>query len=139
MARKGVIFYVFISFLLIGVITFFSYAIVGSPMAILLFAVIFRSIIGTHWKDSFKLAVINYVWILIFSFFFVTAEIMMTLQGQSTSGEGLIWAFFVMIIGIPLTTIVINWTGNKNFDYSLFDKILNRLSNKRHSRHKFYK
>ena len=126
MGRKKLIFYVFVSFLLIGLIGIFLQTLLASPLSILILAVIFKLIIGTHWKDSFKLAVINYIWILIFFTFFITADLMATLNGQTTSGKGLARFIFLMIIGIPLTTIVINWSGDKHFDYSLFDKILNK-------------
>ena len=127
MGRKKLIFYVFVSFLLIGLIGIFLQTLLASPLSILILAVIFKLIIGTHWKDSFKLAVINYIWILIFFTFFITADLMATLNGQTTSGKGLARFIFLMIIGIPLTTIVINWSGDKHFDYSLFDKILNKF------------
>ncbi len=139
MVRKSLIFYVFISFLFIGLFAIILPNWISSPTTIILLAVIFKYIIGTHWKDSFKLAVINYVWILIFSILFITAEMIMTIQGQITSGKGLTWAFLLMIIGIPLTMIVINWTGNKNFEYSLFDKVFLKSSTRRNSHHRYHK
>ena len=29
-----------------------------------------------------------------------------------------------MVIGIPITTIAINWTSNRHFDYSIFDNLM---------------
>ena len=127
MAKKSTFFYVLVSFLLFGVFAIFLPDYVSSPLSIIILAVIFKIAIGTHWKDSFKLSIINYVWILIFSLFVITAEIIMTIQGQETSGKGLIWAFFLIIIGVPLSLIVLNWTGKRKLPYSLLDRIFYKL------------
>ncbi len=107
--------------LLLGYMLIFLTLNVASPLTILILAVIFKSIIGTNWRDSFVASVINYCWILIFSIFAVVA----TLFAGDASGFTV--AFFMILIGTPVTLIILNWTGNRKFPYSLFDKILYKL------------
>ena len=124
MGRKSIVFYVFVSFFIISLFGLFFTNWIASPLVIILFAIIFKYIIGTQWKDSFKLGVLNYIWIIIFNVFFLGAELIMSVQGQSDSGKEIVWAFFLMVIGIPLTTISINWKRHRHFDYSFFDNLM---------------
>jgi hypothetical protein len=57
----------------------------------------------------------------------IAAEFIMIIQGQGTSGKGLSLAFFLIIIGVPLTLITLNWTSNRRLPYSAFDKLLSQF------------
>ncbi len=142
MAKKSLFFYVVVSFLIISGFIYFYPHWATSPLMIVLFATVFNFVIGTYWKESFKLAVINYVWILLLSFFVITTSIVMIAEGQSGTPPKLLWPMFLMVIGVPLTIIVINWKGKRHFGYSLFDKILyktKRLLGGKHNSNKRYR
>ncbi|MBT7902559.1 hypothetical protein HN587_01760 [Candidatus Woesearchaeota archaeon] len=136
MARKSLLFYVFISFFLFSVFAFFFPRVLAAPITIIPLAILFKYIIGTNWKDSFKLGAINWVWMAIMSIFVMMTELNFLIQGLNSPNIGVMWVFLVLVIGIPLTTIIINWKGNKHFDSSLFDKLSNNLSNKHNSSNK---
>lgn len=124
MHKRNVLFYVFVSFLILGVIAYFYFEWIASPVSIILFAIIFKYIIGTHWKNSFKLAALNYLWVLLFSLLFIGATMMATIHGEGTGNTGLLWAIALLVIGIPITTIALNWTGTRKFEPSILDKFL---------------
>lgn len=130
MKKRSHFFYVLTSFLIFGIFAMFLPDWVMSPLTIVLLAIIFHTVIGTHWKDSFKLSIINYIWILFIGLIFVVGEPFVLAQGGNASGKGLAWLFLLVVIGTPLSLIVLNWTGNKKLPYSLLDKVLSRKNHR---------
>lgn len=98
-----------VSFVIIFVLGLIHLGFLSTWFSIIIFAIIFHFVIGTNWKESFMLGFINFMWILVFLLF-------VTLMGN-------IMLVLVPVIGVPITMIFLNWTGNRHSPHSFLDNI----------------
>lgn len=129
MKKRSLFFYVLIAYLIIGVLTYFFGSAMTSLLMLIVYPIIFRLVIGLTWKDAFGLGFLNAFIVFVLNLFFLTTTIMMEVAGEDTSGSRLAIPLFIMVIGVVVSMIYINWRGkNKRImESSLLDNILDRF------------
>lgn len=138
MATRNTWFRVFVAFLLLSIFALFFPNWVPSLFTIVILAVIFQTVLGVSWQECFKLSIINYVWILVLNIFMLAAMMMAVATGGVVSGMGVVWVILFMVVGVPLTSIVLNWRGKRKLPRNMLDKLLPSNSNRR-PRHKRFR
>jgi hypothetical protein len=138
MGRRNTIFYVFVSFLIIGLIAVFSPILVFSLLVIILAAIIFKYIIGVNWRDSFMLSALNSIWIFAFYVFYITGDMVsFIMSGSGFPERDFSIAVIIIAIGVPVTTIALNWGGKRrHYEASILDKFFGfKTKRGHHSKH----
>jgi len=121
--RKNLFLDIVIVFILLGAYSYFFPDYISGPGTIVVVALMAKFIIGTHWKDSFKLGLINFVWIFIVSFLIFAQQISSMFSANQTNDD-FVLPLFIIVMGSLITYITLTWTGSRRIPYSLFDKLI---------------
>lgn len=130
MGKRSLMLYVFVSFLIVWILAYFFQGLMNSPALFIILPIIFRLVIGMTWKDSFSLGFLNSIIFFIIAMFVLTVSIVALIEGANYSGESILYATIISIVGFVVSIIYLNWKGKgrRRLEYSMLDKILDLIS-----------